>query len=96
MSYVEILKRAQILQGLSAEQLEGVLAANQIATFQHNEAVFEEDSCGREMYIVLEGEVAVEVDPAKLGTVEKGSTEKQIIRKFGCRRTCLTMCRKRR
>jgi CRP-like cAMP-binding protein len=83
MSYVEILKRAQILQGLSAEQLEGVLAANQIATFQHNEAVFEEDSCGREMYIVLEGEVAVEVDPAKLGTVEKGSTEKQIIRKFG-------------
>ncbi|MBI1880919.1 MAG: cyclic nucleotide-binding domain-containing protein, partial [Chloroflexi bacterium] len=83
MSDIEVLKKAQILQGLSTEQLEAMLAINQIVTYQRNQLVFEEDSCGREMYIVLEGEVAVEIDPAKLGTVEKGSTEMRVIRKFG-------------
>jgi CRP-like cAMP-binding protein len=75
MSYIEVLKRASILQGLSILHLEGLLAANEIATYRRHQVVVEENSFGREMYIVLEGEVAVEVDPAKLGTVERGSTE---------------------
>ncbi len=83
MSYLEVLKKAQILQGLSIQQLEAMLATNPIATYQRNQVVFEENSDGRDMYIVLEGEVAVEVDPAKLGTVERGSTERRVIRKFG-------------
>jgi CRP-like cAMP-binding protein len=83
MSYIEVLKKAHILQGLSTEQLEAMLVTNPIVTYQRSQVVFEEESCGREIYIVLEGEVAVEVDPAKLGTVEKGSTEMRVIRKFG-------------
>ena len=83
MSYIEVLKKAPILQGLSIEQLEAMAATNHIATYQHRQVVFEENSCGREIYIVLEGEVAVEVDPAKLGTVEKGSTQLRVIRTFG-------------
>ena len=83
MSYIEVLKKAPILQGLSTEQLEAMAATNQIATYQRRQVVFEENSCGREIYIVLEGEVAVEVDPAKLGTVEKGSTQLRVIRTFG-------------
>src|SRR5262245_7318588 len=83
MSYLDILSRAPILQGLSSEQLEILLATNQIETYQRNQFVFEENSQGREMYIVLEGEVAAEVDPAKLGTIEKGSTQLRRIRTFG-------------
>lgn len=83
MSYIEVLKKAPILQGLSTEQLEAMATTNQIATYQRREVVFEENSWGREIYIVLEGEVAVEVDPAKLGTVEKGSTQLRVIRTFG-------------
>jgi CRP-like cAMP-binding protein len=83
MSYLELLSKAQILQGLSPEQLNVLLASNQVVTYQRDQVVFEENSQGREMYIVLEGEVAAEVDPAKLGTIEKGSTQLRRIRTFG-------------
>lgn len=83
MSYIHILKETQILQGLSAEQLEQLLATNQVVTYQANEVVFEERSQGREIYIVLAGEVAVQIDPAKLGTIERGSIEMRIIRTLG-------------
>jgi CRP-like cAMP-binding protein len=83
MSHIEVLKRAPVLQGLSLSQLDSMLATNPIISYQCNQVIFEEGSAGREMYIVLEGEVAVQVDPAKLGTVEKGSTQMRIIRTFG-------------
>ena len=75
MSHIDILRKAQILQGLSTAQLEVLLETNQLVTYQRGQVIFEENSQGREMYIVMEGEVAAEVDPAKLGTIERGSTE---------------------
>lgn len=80
---IEILKQAPILRGLSTEQLETMLVSNPISTYQAGQMVFDENSVGREIYIVLQGQVAVQVDPAKLGTVEKGSTQTRIIRTFG-------------
>lgn len=83
MSYTEVLRKAPVLQGLSTEQLEAMLVSNTIMAYQAGQVVFEENSIGREIYIVLTGQVAVQVDPAKLGTVEKGSTQTRIIRTFG-------------
>jgi CRP-like cAMP-binding protein len=83
MSHLEVLKKAQLLQGLSTGQLEALLAINQIVSYQQDEVVFAENSNGREIFIVLEGEVAVEVDPAKLGGIERGATEVRRIRTFG-------------
>ena len=79
----EVLKQARILQGLSTEQLEALVARSQITTYQCNQVVFEENSHGREIYIVLEGEVAVRLDPAKLGPIESGSIELREIRRIG-------------
>jgi len=45
--------------------------------------VFEENSYGRELYVVLEGAVAVKVDLARLGTIERGSIEPRVIRTLG-------------
>jgi CRP-like cAMP-binding protein len=83
VSHLEVLQKAQLLQGLSTSQLKALLAANPIITFQRDQVVFEENSDGREIYVVLEGEVAVEVDPAKLGGIERGATEVRRIRTFG-------------
>jgi hypothetical protein len=51
--------------------------------FRRDEVVFEENSYGRELYVVLEGAVAVKVDPARLGTIERGSIEPRVIRTLG-------------
>lgn len=82
MNDVEILKKAPLLQGLSEEQLAAMLAINPIMTYRRGDVVFEEDSSGREIFIVLAGEVAAEVDPAREGAIEKGSTELRVIRTF--------------
>ena len=52
-------------------------------TFRRDEVVFEENSYGRELYVVLEGAVAVKVDPARLGTIERGSIEPRVIHTLG-------------
>src|SRR5262245_38338961 len=88
MTDFDVLKRAQILHGLSDQQLAALLATNPILTYQRDQVVFEAESCGREIYIVLEGEVAAKLDPAKLGpasvgAIERGSIELRVSRTFG-------------
>src|SRR5688500_3015122 len=83
MTYIDVLKQTSIFQGLSTEQLAALLATTPLVTYQRNQVVFEEHSHGRELYVVLEGEVAVKVDPAKLGTIERGSIDLRIIRTMG-------------
>lgn len=82
MPYIELLKKTQILQGLSAEQLEIMTAVNPVVTYNRDQVVFEEYSDGREIYIVLQGEVDAQVDPASEGAIERGSTELRVIRTF--------------
>ena len=79
----DTLKQARILQGISSEQLGAIVAASAIVVYQRDEVVFEEASDGRDMYIVIAGEVAVMLDPARLGTVERGSVELRVIRRMG-------------
>ena len=83
MEHVDILKPARILQGLSTEQLATVVAAGAIVVYQRDEVVFGEGSLGRDIYIVLSGEVAVMLDPARLGTVERASVELRVVRRIG-------------
>jgi CRP-like cAMP-binding protein len=76
---LDVLRRAPIVQGLSEEQLTALLVRNRIITCARGEVIIEEGSLGREMYIVLEGALAVVKDPARLGTIEKGSIEPRVI-----------------
>jgi len=80
---LEVLRKTPILQGLSTEHLQRLILANPTEVYRRNQAIFEEGSRDRDLFIVLEGAVAVKIDPAKLGTIEKGSTELRTIRTFG-------------
>jgi CRP-like cAMP-binding protein len=76
---LDVLRQAPIVQGLSEEELAGLLARNRIITCARGEVIIEEGSFGRELYIVLEGTLAVVKDPARLGTIERGSIEPRVI-----------------
>jgi CRP-like cAMP-binding protein len=82
-SHIDVLERTRVLRGFSRAQLRELLASQPVLTFQRDEVVFEENSYGRELYIVLEGAVAVKVDLARLGTIERGSIEPRVIHTLG-------------
>ena len=82
-SHVDVLERTRVLRGFSRAQLRELLASQPVLTFRRDEVVFEENSYGRELYVVLEGAVAVKVDLARLGTIERGSIEPRVIRTLG-------------
>jgi CRP-like cAMP-binding protein len=81
--HMDVIERTWVLQGFSPAQLRELLASSPVLTFRRNDVVFEENSYGRELYVVLEGAVAVKVDPARLGTIERGSIEPRVIRTLG-------------
>ena len=83
ISHMDVIGRTRVLQGFLPAQLRELLASNPVLTFRRNDVVFEENSYGRELYVVLEGAVAVKVDPARLGTIERGSIEPRVIRTLG-------------
>ena len=58
-SHIDVLERTRVLQGFSPAQLRDLLASHPVLTFRRDEVVFEENSYGRELYVVLEGAVAV-------------------------------------
>ena len=68
MSYTYVLEQVDIFQDLKTEQLALV---NEICTeqsFNEGELVFEENSPSREFYIIMEGEVEIQVDPDTIGS----------------------------
>ncbi len=79
----DVLTRTPILQGLTPEACRTLMAAGRICCFQQNEVIFEDNSVGQDLYIVLEGEVIVLLDPAKLGTIEPASIDLHAIRRIG-------------
>jgi CRP-like cAMP-binding protein len=82
-SDLDVLTRTPILSGLTREACQSLMAAGRICCFHQNEVIFEDNSVGQDLYIVLEGEVNVMLDPAKLGTIEPGSIDLHAIRRIG-------------
>jgi len=83
LSDIDVLRGAKLLEGLSDAQLQGLLDACPVATYQPQQVVFAEHSLGRELYVVLAGEVSVVVDPSRLGTVDQGSVDPRTIHPLG-------------
>lgn len=68
MSYTYVLEQVDIFQELTTEQLALV---NQICTeqsFNEGELIFEENSPSRVFYIIMDGEVQIQVDPDTIGS----------------------------
>lgn len=64
MEYTTVLKRTDIFYDLTPSQLDMIAAVCQHRTGRAGEMIFEENTAGDELYVIVRGEVEILVDPA--------------------------------
>lgn len=69
-SIVNFLKQSDIFFELTPTQLELVGNICQEGTFQKDDLIFKENSRSKELYIIVQGEVDIFVDPSLVSSVE--------------------------
>lgn len=77
-SIVNFLKQCDIFYQFTPTQLELVANICQEATYQKDDLIFKENSSSKELYVIIQGEIDIVVDPSLVGTVEEG-TENRVI-----------------
>lgn len=73
MSFITILKQADIFYELTNTQLELVASICTEKHYQASEMVFEENSPGNQLYVIANGEVEIMVNPALVGKKDEGT-----------------------
>jgi CRP/FNR family cyclic AMP-dependent transcriptional regulator len=71
MSHTPLLQQVEIFADLRPDQMERINAICAELRFQKGDIIFQENSTSDELYIILKGEVEIQVDPRTLGTTEK-------------------------
>ena len=69
---VNFLKQCDIFYQFTPTQLELVANVCQEETFQKEDLILKENSASKELYIIMQGEVDIVVDPSLVGTLEEG------------------------
>ncbi len=77
-SIVNFLKQSDIFYQFTPTQLELVANLCQEATYQKDDLIFRENSGSKELYIIVQGEVDIFVDPSLVGSTDVGSENKII------------------
>lgn len=75
---VNFLKQSDIFFQFSPTQLELVANLCQEATYQKDDLIFRENSTSKELYIIVQGEVDIFVDPSLVGAVDASAENKVI------------------
>lgn len=78
------LTHVDIFQGLSEEQIQRIVEIGYEEIYRQGEVIFRENTPGDCMYIVLEGEVEIQIDPSILGegdTAGAGPASVTVIRR---------------
>jgi CRP-like cAMP-binding protein len=78
VSIVNSLKQSDIFFQFTPTQLELVANLCQEAIFQKNDLIFRENSGSKELYVIVQGEVDIFVDPSLVSPVDLGSENKVI------------------
>jgi CRP/FNR family transcriptional regulator, cyclic AMP receptor protein len=71
-SIVNFLRQSDIFYQFTPTQLELVANICQEATYQKDDLIFKENSGSKELYVIIQGEVDIIVDPSLVGTSEEG------------------------
>lgn len=71
-SIVNFLKQCDIFYQFTPTQLELVANICQEVMYQKDDLIFRENSGSKELYVIVQGEVDIVVDPSLVGTLEDG------------------------
>ncbi len=74
---INFLKQSDIFYKFSATQLELVTNLCQEIIFQEGETIFRENSEGKELYVIAQGEVDILINPALVGGPTAGGGQKE-------------------
>ena len=72
VTIVNFLKQCDIFFQFTPTQLELVANICQEAMYQKDDLIFRENSSSKELYVIMQGEVDIVVDPSLVGTMEEG------------------------
>ena len=75
---VNFLKQGDIFYQFTPTQLELVANLCQEATYQKDDLIFKENSSSKELYVIVQGEVDIFVDPSLVSAVDMSSENKTI------------------
>jgi CRP/FNR family cyclic AMP-dependent transcriptional regulator len=75
MSITTVLRQADIFYELTNTQLELVASICEEKNYQTGDVVFEENTRGDELYVIANGEVEIQVNPALIGGGEAGAAQ---------------------
>ncbi len=73
MSFITILKQADIFYELTNTQLELVASICSEKHYQAGDIIFEENTPGTELYVIANGEVEIVVNPALVGKKDEAN-----------------------
>ena len=75
---INFLKQCDIFFQFTPTQLELVANICQETTYQKDDLIFKENTSSKELYVIIQGEVNIIVDPSLVGSLEDG-TENRVI-----------------
>ena len=75
---VNFLKQSDIFYQFTPTQLELVANLCQEGSFQKDDLIFKENSSSKELYVIVQGEVDIIVDPSLVGTSDANSENRTI------------------
>lgn len=75
MFIVTVLKQADIFYELTATQLELIASVCEEKKYQRGDLVFAEQTVGKELYIIANGAVDIEIDPTLVGIQGSGKSQ---------------------
>lgn len=67
MPYTHLLEQVDIFADLDAERLERISSICMERRYEQNDLIFQENTDSDELYIIIQGEVEIQVDPRTLG-----------------------------
>jgi CRP-like cAMP-binding protein len=76
---INFLKQCDIFYKFSSTQLELVTNLCQEVVFQEGEVIFRENSEGKELYIIAQGEVDILINPGLVGRPSDGEQKESVI-----------------
>ncbi len=68
-----ILEQIIVFKGLSEQQHHNILEISEIKQYHCGDHIFDEGTESHDLYVVLEGQIDIMIDPALQGNVEKGT-----------------------